>query len=125
MKKLGFRITVLALITGIITTLVMTFSDIGFALGELENEPLAPIGGAVIIIELITIAVILIVLFILMLLYRKIILVPLAFIIAFGWLGLELQAAGNFVQYFAFAICLGSILYFLGALFSNDKKRKA
>lgn len=121
MKKLGFRITLLALITGIITTLVMTFSDIGFAIGELENEPLAPIGGAVIIIELITIAVILIVLFVLMLLYRKGFIVPLLFIIGFGWLGLQLYEVDNFVYYFAFAIVVGSTISFLGS-FTDSKK---
>ncbi len=122
MKKLGFLITSLALITGIITTLVMTFSDIGFAIGELEGEPLAPIGGVVIIVELITIAVILVVLFVLMLLYKKVFLIPLLFMLAFGWLGLQLQAADNIVQYFAFAIAFGSALSFLGS-FSGKKEK--
>jgi len=123
MRKLGFRITVLALITGIITTLVIAFSDIGFALGELEGEPLAPIGGAVIIIQLITIAVILGVLFILMILYTKGFIVPLIFIFAFGWLALQLREADNFVQYFAFAIVLGSSLSFLGSFFKRKKTK--
>ena len=122
MKKLGFLITVLSLISGIATTLYMTFSDIGFALGELEGEPLAPIGGAVIIIELITIAVILVVLFVLMLLYKRGFFVPLLFIIGFGWLGLQLREADNFVQYFAFAIVVGSILSFLGSFFGKRPK---
>jgi len=122
MRKLGFRITILALITGIITTLVMTFSDIGFALGELEGEPLAPIGGVVIFVELVTIAIILAVLFVLMLLYKKGFFVPLLFIIAFGWLGLQLQKADNLVQYFAFAIVFGSLLSFFGSIFKKGKK---
>ncbi len=122
MKKLGFRITSLALVSGIITTLIMTFSDIGFAVGELQGQPLAPIGGAVIIIELITIAIILAVLFVLMLLYKRGFLIPLLFLLAFGWLGLQLRAADNFVQYFAFAIALGSLLSFVGSFAEKNKK---
>ena len=121
MKKLGFVITILALISGIVTTLLMTFSDIGFAIGELQNEPLGNIGGAVIIIEIITIIVILVILAILMAFYRKGFFVPLLFILGFGWLALQLRAADNFVQYFAFAIVLGSILSFLGSFFKTSK----
>lgn len=115
MRKLGYLITVLALITGIITTLVMTFTDIGNAIGLLEGEPLAPIGGVVIIVEIITIAVILFVLFILMIFYKKGFFVPLLFLVGFGWLGLQLRNADIFVQYFAFAIAFGSLLSFLGS----------
>ncbi len=122
MKKLGFTITILALLSGIITTLVMTFTDIGFAIGRLRNEPLGNIGGAVIIIEIITIVVILIILTILMALYNKGFFVPLLFIIGFGWLGLQLRAADNFVQYFAFAIVIGSVFSFLGSFFKSGKR---
>jgi hypothetical protein len=122
MKKLGFLITLVAVITGVASSLYMAFTDIGFAIGELQNEPLGNIGGAVIIIELITIAVILIILFVTMLLYRKIILVPILFVLTFGWLYKELSAAGNNVQYFALAIVVGSILYILGSLFKKKKR---
>lgn len=122
MRKLGYRITVLALISGIITTLYMAFTDIGFAIGQLQNEPLGNIGGAVIIIELITIAVILVVLAILMALYKKGFLIPLVFVLAFGWLFLQLRAAENFVQYFALAIVCGSALSFVGSFFKIGEK---
>jgi hypothetical protein len=124
MKKLGYAITVLSLITGIIATLLVTFTDIGEAIELIQGEPLGPIGGAVIIIELITIALILGILFVLMLFYKKGFFVPLLFVIGFGWLGLQLQETGNFVQYFAFAVAFGSLLSFLGSFFGKKPQKQ-
>lgn len=122
MKKLGFLITLLSLISGVITVLYKTFADIGIATELLEGEPLAPIGGAVIIVVLLLIVVSLIVLLVLMLFYRKGFFVPLLFIIGFGWLGLQLSAAGYMEQYFAFGIVAGSALSFLGSFFGKKPK---